>query len=182
MLLSRCGNSKVGFGYSINANKARWSVGIPCHFNAALMALVCSSYLHQQKPSLVLLHHLPYLHTTGNLILSHWPLPFLFPSHHQPWGKYILAFVLLNCGLPVLQEGQIGQCLPFLFQTDELSIIKGQLSKVVPDQLRPGRQDLPTGKATVDHFSAGSFNIKANTFWATLLFLTMAQDFRKIWL
>lgn len=67
-------------------------------------------------------------------------------------------------------------------ETDELSIIKGQLSKVVPDQLRPGRQDLPTGKATVDHFSAGSFNIKANTFWATLLFLTMAQDFRKIWL
>lgn len=66
-------------------------------------------------------------------------------------------------------------------ETDELSITKGQLSKVVPDQLRPGRQDLPTGKATVDHFSAGSFNIKVNTFWPTLLFLTMAQDFRKIW-
>ncbi|GAB1296665.1 TOM1-like protein 1 [Apodemus speciosus] len=49
-------------------------------------------------------------------------------------------------------------------------ITKGQLSKVVPDQLRPERQDLPTRKASVDHFFAGSFN----TSWPTLLFLTMA--------
>ena len=41
----RHGNSKVGFGYvSINANKTRRSVEIPCHFNAALMALVGSTY------------------------------------------------------------------------------------------------------------------------------------------
>ena len=67
----RHGNSKVGFGYvSINANKTIWSVEIPCHFNAALMALVGSKcqLAGQQKPSLVLLHPLSYSHITGCLI------------------------------------------------------------------------------------------------------------------
>jgi hypothetical protein len=50
---------------------------------------------------------------------------------------------------------------------------KGQLSKGILDQQRPDRQDLPTGRAPVDHFSAGSFNRRVNTSWPTLLFLTM---------
>lgn len=127
----RHGNSKVGFGHiSINANKTTRSAEIPCHFNAALMALVGSTYqlAGQQKPSLCSCTRYP-IHT----LLDAWSL--LTCSLFIPFsavtmrggGEYLPAFLLLNCGLPVIQEGQMGQCLLFISDTQRPSSLQESL-------------------------------------------------------
>lgn len=130
---------------------------ISCPFNTTLMASVCSPYLlivwtePISAPALVILFiHYP-------MPGLHWPVHFLFPSQLQPWKKCIPTFPLLNC----VAFKSFRKCRKWanvfpLFQMHDqlISSTKGQLSKVVLTQLRHERQDLPTGKATVDHFSA----------------------------
>ena len=119
----RHGNSKVSFGHiSINANKTRRSVEIPCHFNAALMALVGSKcqLAGQQKPSLVLLHPLSYSHITGCLISND-----LFSSYSLLIGNHRgTTFQPFCCLTVVFQSFRNGRWAKVfsLFQIHELSI------------------------------------------------------------
>lgn len=112
----------------------------------------------------------------------HWLVHFLFSSHLQPLKKCIPAFPLLNCvTFQSFREcGKWANVFP-LFQMDDLSITKDQLSKAVPDQ-PSSTEAWCTRPAAVDHLSAGSFNKIVNTSGLTLLFLTMAWDFRRTWL